>query len=84
MPGQSTSPAAAGADFQSMVESGLHGVNRVLLRTELDAQRLAVGEVQNLHQVMVNLEEAKANFQLMMQVRNRLLDAYQEIMRMQI
>ncbi|MNU06030.1 Flagellar hook-basal body complex protein FliE [compost metagenome] len=67
-----------------MVDAGLNGVNRALLRTETDAQRLAVGDVQNLHQVMIHMEEAKAGFQLLLQVRNRLLDAYQEVMRMQI
>ncbi|QVQ26143.1 flagellar hook-basal body complex protein FliE [Achromobacter deleyi] len=73
-----------GPQFDAMVSAGLNGTNRALLRTEADAQRLAVGEVQNLHQVMIHMEEAKASFQLLLQVRNRLLDAYQEVMRMQI
>ncbi|MBR8651704.1 flagellar hook-basal body complex protein FliE [Achromobacter sp. Marseille-Q0513] len=72
------------ASFDAMVGAGLRNVNRALLRTEEDAQRLAVGEVQDLHHVMIRLEEAKASFQLFLQVRNRLLDAYQEVMRMQI
>ncbi len=75
---------ALGSPFDAMVNAGLSGVNRALLRTETDAQRLAVGDVQNLHQVMIHMEEAKASFQLLLQVRNRLLDAYQEVMRMQI
>ncbi|MNK29402.1 Flagellar hook-basal body complex protein FliE [compost metagenome] len=77
-------PALPGSNFEAMVDAGLNGVNRALLRTETDAQRLAVGDVQNLHQVMIHMEEAKAGFQLVLQVRNRLLDAYQEVMRMQI
>ncbi|MFY3307056.1 flagellar hook-basal body complex protein FliE [Achromobacter ruhlandii] len=72
------------AQFDALVHAGLSGVNRALLQTEADAQRLAVGDVQNLHQVMIHMEEAKASFQLFLQVRNRLLDAYQEVMRMQI
>lgn len=72
------------AQFDALVHAGLTGVNRALLQTETDAQRLAVGDVQNLHQVMIHMEEAKASFQLFLQVRNRLLDAYQEVMRMQI
>jgi flagellar hook-basal body complex protein FliE len=47
-------------------------------------QRLAAGEVQNLHQIMIRLEESKLSFQLMLQVRNRLLEAYQDVMKMQI
>ena len=72
------------AQIDALVHAGLSGVNRALLQTETDAQRLAVGDVQNLHQVMIHMEEAKASFQLFLQVRNRLLDAYQEVMRMQI
>jgi flagellar hook-basal body complex protein FliE len=43
-----------------------------------------VGETQNLHEVMIRLEEARHSFQLLVQVRNRLLEAYQEVMRMSI
>lgn len=85
MPTLAQAPQAApGSPFDAMVSAGLSGVNRALLRTETDAQRLAVGDVQNLHQVMIHMEEAKASFQLLLQVRNKLLDAYQEVMRMQI
>jgi len=37
-----------------------------------------------LHQAVIGMEEANVSFQLMVEVRNRLLDAYQEVMRMQI
>jgi flagellar hook-basal body complex protein FliE len=43
-----------------------------------------VGNVQNLHQVMIRLEESRLAFQLTMQVRNRLLESYQDVMRMQV
>lgn len=76
--------AASPATFEGLLGGGLNSVNRAMLRTESDAQRLAAGEIQNLHQVMINLEEAKMGFQLVMQVRNRMLEAYQEVMRMQI
>ncbi|TMG74310.1 MAG: flagellar hook-basal body complex protein FliE [Betaproteobacteria bacterium] len=47
-------------------------------------RRLAVGEPVNLHQVMVQLERAKLQFELVLQVRNKLLEAYQDLLRMQI
>lgn len=59
-------------------------VNGQLHRTDSDLQRLALGDARNLHQVMINLEEARLSFQLLVQVRNRALEAYQEVMRMQI
>jgi len=59
-------------------------VNGQLQRADANLQQLALGDANNLHQVMINLEEAKLSFQLLMQVRNRALEAYQEIMRMQV
>jgi flagellar hook-basal body complex protein FliE len=59
-------------------------VNQKLLSTQTDLQKLAVGDVQNLHQVMINLEEARMSFQLLMQVRNRVLEAYQDVMKMSV
>jgi flagellar hook-basal body complex protein FliE len=45
---------------------------------------LAVGNAENLHQIMIRLEESRLSFQLLMQVRGRLLEAYQDVMKMQI
>jgi flagellar hook-basal body complex protein FliE len=42
------------------------------------------GKNVSLHQTMISMEEASVSFQLMVEVRNRLLDSYQELMRMQI
>lgn len=72
------------ASFGTMVSQGLQQVNDQLLATQGDLQALAVGDVQNLHQVMIRMEESRISFQLMMQVRNRLLEAYQDVMKMQI
>jgi flagellar hook-basal body complex protein FliE len=49
-----------------------------------ELQALATGQTQNLHQTMIALEEAKLSFQLLVQVRNRVLEAYQDVMRMQV
>ena len=45
---------------------------------------LQAGGNVSLHQAMIAVEEASVSFQLMVEVRNRMLDAYQEIMRMQV
>jgi flagellar hook-basal body complex protein FliE len=77
--------AANGASaFGTMVSQGLAQVNEKLLASQTDLQALATGETQNVHQVMIQLEESRLSFQLMMQVRGRLLEAYQDIMKMQI
>ena len=47
-------------------------------------QRLAAGDTSNLHQVMLGIEQARLQFQLLVQVRNRVLEAYQDVLRMQV
>lgn len=82
---QVAQPSGSGASgFAAMVEKGIGEVNQQLLTSQADLQRLAVGDVQNLHQVMIRLEESRLSFQLMLQVRSRLLEAYQDVMKMQV
>lgn len=81
-PGSAGSNATVG--FAQMVEQGLHAVNGQLLAGQTDLQQLALGNAQNLHQIMIRLEESRLSFQLMMQVRSRLLEAYQDVMKMPI
>jgi flagellar hook-basal body complex protein FliE len=59
-------------------------VNDKLVSADNQIRQLATGETQNLHDVMIQLEEARLSFQLLMQVRNHALEAYQEIMRTQV
>ncbi|MRT00159.1 flagellar hook-basal body complex protein FliE [Ralstonia pickettii] len=85
LPATAPLPVAAPAgQFGDMVNQGLTGVNQQLLGSQTDLQQLAVGDVQNLHQVMIRLEESRLSFQLLLQVRNRLLEAYQDVMKMQV
>ena len=73
----------AGA-FGNLVTEGMNNVNDRLMAGQVQLQQLAAGEPVNLHQVMIGLEESRMSFQLLMQVRNRLLEGYQEVMRMQV
>jgi flagellar hook-basal body complex protein FliE len=74
----------AGTDFAARLTSELGRINGQLLAADGQVADLALGKVQNLHEVMIALEEAKLSFQLLVQVRNRALEAYQEILRMQV
>ena len=47
-------------------------------------QGVLKGDIQNLHQVIIGMEKTQLSFQLAVQVRDRLLEGYQEIMRMQV
>ncbi|WP_433693399.1 flagellar hook-basal body complex protein FliE [Herbaspirillum seropedicae] len=71
-------------DFTNMVSRGLDEVNTQLLASQVDLQQLAAGNVQNLHQVMIRMEDARMSFQLLLQMRNRALEAYQDLMKMPV
>lgn len=75
---------AVGGTFAQLVNEGVTKVNQQLMASQTDLQRLAVGDVQNLHQIMINMEESRLSFQVIMQVRGRLLEAYQDVMRMSL
>lgn len=77
-------PAKAPADFSAWMEKQIGNVNDKIIESDRQLQGLALGETNNLHQVMLSLEDSKMSFQLAVQVRNRLLEAYQDILRMQV
>ncbi len=79
-----TKAAEPAAGFGNWFAQELNSVNTTLVSANDDIQKLASGEAPSLHEVMIHLEEAKLSFQLLAQVRNHLLDAYQEVMRMQV
>lgn len=71
-------------DFAEWFESQFEVLNSSIKSSDKLVRDLVVGESSNLHHVMIELEKTKITFQLAMQVRNRLLEGYQEIMRMQV
>lgn len=78
-------PAAGGADFSQVLQNSIDKVNQAQQQADRMAESFATGESnQNLHEVMVALQTASVSFQEMVQVRNRLVSAYQDIMNMQV
>lgn len=85
MPPVAESAAVApSSQFANLFTQQISQLNDQLVGADLDVQRLAAGDASNLHQVMINLEQAKLSMQLVIQVRNHLLDAYHELMQMQM
>ena len=72
------------ADFGKLVSDGLQGVQSDWTQAQSSMRALAEGQPVNLHQVMMKMEESRISFQLFLQVRNRLLESYQDVMRMQV
>ena len=79
-------PAAASGEgsFAGVLKSSLAEVNQLQQKADAAITALATGDKASLHDTMIAMEQADVSFRLMMQIRNKVLDAYQEIMRMQV
>jgi len=73
-----------GVSFQKILTGLIDKVNQLEKNADESIQKLITGEIESIHQVMVAAEEANLAFHLMMEIRNKLVEAYKEIMRMQI
>lgn len=74
----------AQAGFSSMLSGALRSVDTLQKSAEADIGRFLRGEGVDLHQVALAQQQAQLGFELFLQVRNKVVQAYQEIMRMQI
>ena len=72
------------ASFGQMLKGSLERVHQ--LQTEADARitKLANGEQTDIHQTMIAVEKADVSFELLMQIRNKLIAAYDKVMRMPV
>ncbi len=90
-PRQAYGPGAAGqapqspqTSFASMFEKAVGQVDALQAGRDDMVEGMVSGEVGEVHDVMIAAEEAKLAFDLMLEVRNKLLEAYNEVMRLQI
>lgn len=74
----------AGVPFSQYLKEALKETNNLVLDSEKLADDFAIGRTDNIHQVLIAAEKADIALQFTMQIRNKILDAYNEIMRMQI
>ncbi len=70
--------------FGEMLGDLVQGVNEKQAVSKETVNALLAGQNVPLHQAMIAMEEASVSFQLMVEVRNKLLESYQELMRMQV
>ena len=87
--GKPADPAAAadagGVDFAQTLKSAIDQVNSQQQSANAMAEKFAAGDPNtNLHEVMIELQKASVSFQEMIQVRNKLVTAYQDMMNMQV
>ncbi|MBA3904049.1 MAG: flagellar hook-basal body complex protein FliE [Rhodocyclaceae bacterium] len=76
---------AGGADFGQILKGTLDQVNQAQLQAQQLAQDFSAGNGSaSLQDVMMSLQKANISFQQMVQVRNKLVSAYQDMMNMQV
>ena len=75
---------ASGASFGEVLKDSLAQVNTLQSEADAAIQALASGGTATLHDTMLAIQQADLSFRLMMQVRNKIVEAYQEVLRMQV
>ena len=81
-PGMRTQDAANPISFGAMLARSLNEVNQLHAAANDAVQKLAAGKQTDIHETMIAMEKADVAFQLLMQVRNKIISAYETIMRM--
>ncbi len=78
------SDAIQGLSFSDTLNQAIQNVNDLQKVSNKKIEELATGKTDNVADVMIASEKADIAFRLMVQVRNKIVDAYQEIMKMQV
>ena len=70
--------------FADTLKDAVNTVNELSHESNAQIQKLATGQTKNIPEVMITAEKSSVAFKLMLQVRNKIIDAYQEVMKMQV
>ncbi|HZJ57340.1 MAG TPA: flagellar hook-basal body complex protein FliE [Clostridia bacterium] len=70
--------------FKDILENVAQDAQELRKRDIVNNTHMATGQVDNLDRIMIDMEKADIALQFTLQIRNKILDAYQEIMRMQV
>jgi flagellar hook-basal body complex protein FliE len=82
--GGASAVSGPNSSFSSVLTQFVEGVNDKQVAAGESVRGLISGQDVSLHQAMIAMEEASVSFQLIVEVRNKLLESYQELMRMQV
>jgi flagellar hook-basal body complex protein FliE len=82
--GHKNKETGKGPTFGEALKDSINEVNRLQKEADKAIQDLASGKSNGIHETMIALEKADVSFQMMMQIRNKIIAAYEDIMRMQM
>jgi flagellar hook-basal body complex protein FliE len=81
---QTNSPYEAQKSFASVLKESIEKVNEQQIQSDKMTEKLVNGENIDLHQVMIASQKASITMQATLEIRNKVIEAYQETMRMQV
>ena len=81
---RSSASTGAGADFGATLKQAVGALNQLGSQADASSLALAKGNPIDIHEVMLNAEQASLGFSMAVHVRNKLVDAYSEVMRMSV
>ena len=81
---QGTAAKPTGTAFADVVQEFMNDINGYQVRADAEVEKVITGESRNLHDVMIAMNKADLTFRVFMEVRDQAINAYQEIMRMQL
>lgn len=70
--------------FSSVLKDAIADINKLQVNADETIAKVQLGNTASIHEAVIALEKADISFRAMMQVRNKIMDAYQEIMRIQV
>jgi flagellar hook-basal body complex protein FliE len=73
-----------GPSFKETLNTFMKDVNEMQIKADESINKMVAGEITDVHQVMTAVEEANTAFNMMMEIRNKVMDAYQEVLRMRL
>lgn len=77
-------PTSTSASFGKVVQQFVNDTNNQQLQADQSVEMLATGQSESIHETMLALTKADLSLRLFMEVRNKVIDAYQDVMRMQM
>ncbi|MFQ5751325.1 MAG: flagellar hook-basal body complex protein FliE [bacterium] len=83
-PNSSVSKKTNTPKFSETLSEMISQVDGLQKNAANSVEKFIAGEESNLHEVMASVEEAQLSFQLMLEIRNKLIESYQELIRMQV
>lgn len=81
---KSPSPLSGGKDFGQVLKESLGDVNAMQETSEKAMADMATGQVKDLHQASIAIDKAEISMKLMLEVRNKAISAYKEVLRTQM